>query len=318
MKKTRICNLLEIKYPILQGGMLWIANAELGAAVSNAGALGIISPLAGMESQGDSSENLRLQITKARELTEKSFGVNIPLDLQQSGILIDIILKEEVRIIVTSAGNPTHYTELLRQNGVRVIHVVSSVNQAQIAESSNVNAIIVEGVEAAGHLGFDELPLFSLIPQVADAVSIPVIAAGGIVDARGVVAALSLGAEGVQLGTRFVTVEENIANIRYKQAIIEAQDTDTVVTCRRLLPTRSLKTEFAQKLIELEESGASASDIREFLGYSRARGGQLEGDLINGEAYCGASAGLIKEILPVASVVQRLVEGYKEVLQNLV
>ena len=318
MKRTRICNLLEIKYPILQGGMLWIANAELGAAVSNAGALGIISPLAGMESQGDSLENLRLQITKARELTEKPFGVNIPLDLQQSGILIDIILKEEVRIIVTSAGNPTHYTELLRQNGVRVIHVVSSVNQAQIAESSNVNAIIVEGVEAAGHLGFDELPLFSLIPQVADAVSIPVIAAGGIVDARGVVAALSLGAEGVQLGTRFVAVEENIANIRYKQAIIEAQDTDTVVTCRRLLPTRSLKTEFAQKLIELEESGASASDIREFLGYSRARGGQLEGDLVNGEAYCGASAGLIKEILPVASVVQRLVEGYKEVLQNLV
>lgn len=318
MKRTRICNLLEIKYPILQGGMLWIANAELGAAVSNAGALGIISPLAGMESQGDSSENLRLQITKARELTEKPFGVNIPLDLQQSGILIDIILKEEVRIIVTSAGNPTHYTELLHQNGVRVIHVVSSVHQAQIAESSNVNAIIVEGVEAAGHLGFDELPLFSLIPQVADAVSIPVIAAGGIVDARGVVAALSLGAEGVQLGTRFVAVEENIANIRYKQAILEAQDTDTVVTCRRLLPTRSLKTEFAQKLIELEESGASASDIREFLGYSRARGGQLEGDLVNGEAYCGASAGLIKEILPVASVVQRLVEGYKEVLQNLV
>ena len=317
MKKTRVCDLLEIKYPILQGGMLWIANAELGAAVSNAGALGIISPLAGMESQGDSSENLRLQITKARELTEKPFGVNIPLDLQQSGILIDIILKEEVRIIVTSAGNPTRYTELLRQNGVRVIHVVSSVNQAQIAESSNVDAIIVEGVEAAGHLGFDELPLFSLIPQVADAVSIPVIAAGGIVDARGVVAALSLGAEGVQLGTRFVAVEENIANIRYKQAIIEAQDTDTVVTCRRLLPTRSLKTEFAQKLIELEESGAPASDIREFLGYSRARGGQLEGDLVNGEAYCGASAGLIKEILPVASVVQRLVEGYKKVIQNL-
>jgi len=298
--------------------MLWLANAELVTAVSNAGALGIISPLAGMERHGDSSKNLRAQITNARGLTEKPFGVNIPLDLRESGILVDIILKEEVRIVITSAGNPTYYTELLRQNGVKVIHVVSSVKQAQIAESSNVDAIIVEGVEAAGHLGFDELPLFSLIPQVADAVSIPVIAAGGIVDARGVVAALSLGAEGVQLGTRFVAVEENIANIRYKQAIIEAQDTDTVVTCRRLLPTRSLKTEFAQKLVELEESGASASDIREFLGYSRARGGQLEGDLVNGEAYCGASAGLIKEILPVASVVQRLVEGYKEVLQNLV
>ena len=154
-----------------------------------------------------------------------------------------------------------------------------------------MDAVIVEGVEAAAHLGFDEIPLFSLIPQVVDAVSIPVIAAGGIVDARGVVAAFALGAEGVQLGTRFVAVEENIANPKYKQAIIGAKDTDTVITCRKLLPTRSLKTEFTQRLLALEESGASAEEIRNFLGYSRARAGQLEGDLVNGEAYCGASAG---------------------------
>jgi enoyl-[acyl-carrier protein] reductase II len=318
MKRTKICDLLKIEYPIIQGGMLWLANAELAAAVSNTGALGIISPLAGMKRHGDSSENLRFQITKAKELTKKPFGINIPLDLQQSGILIDVILKEEVRTVVTSAGNPAHYTELLRQNGVTVMHVVSSVEQARIAESCTVDAVIVEGVEAAGHIGFDELPLFSLIPQVADAISIPVIAAGGIVDARGFVAALSLGAEGVQLGTRFVAVEENIANIRYKQAIIEAKDTDTTITCRRLLPTRSLKTEFSQKLLELEKSGASASDIRDFLGYSRARKGQLEGDLINGEAYCGASAGLIKEIIPVALVVQGLVDGYQEVIKKLI
>ena len=318
MKRTRICDLLEIKYPIIQGGMLWLANAELAAAVSNTGALGIISPLAGMERHGDSSENLRFQITKARELTEKPFGVNIPLDIKQSGILIDVILKEEVKLVVTSAGNPAHYTELMRKNGVTVMHVVCSVKQAQIAESCNVDAIIVEGVEAAGHTGFDELPLFSLIPQVADAISVPIIAAGGIVDARGVVAALSLGAEGVQLGTRFVAVEENIANLGYKQAIIAAKDTDTVITCRKLLPTRSLKTEFSRKLMKMEESGASAGDIRDFLGYSRARKGQLEGDLINGEAYCGASAGLIKEIIPVALVVQKLVEGYKEVTKKLV
>ena len=318
MKRTRICDLLAIKYPIIQGGMLWLANAELASSVSNAGALGIISPMAGMGKCGSSSEHLKFQIAKARELTNRPFGVNIPLDLEESGILVDVLLREEVEVVITAAGNPAHYTELLRQNGARVFHVVSSVRQAQIAEACTVDAVIVEGVEAAGHIGFDELPLFSLIPQVADAVSIPVIGAGGIVDARGLVAALSLGAEGVQLGTRFVAVEESIANIRYKQAIIEAKDTGTVVTCRRLLPTRTLKTEFSRKLLEMEESGASANDIREFLGRSRARKGQLEGDLINGEAYCGASVGLIREIIPAAMVVQKLVEGYEEIIKRLV
>ncbi len=298
--------------------MLWLADAELAAAVSNSGALGIISPLAGMEARGDSLENLRLQITKAGRLTEKPFGVNIPLDLGEAGLLIDLVLKEKVTIVVTSAGSPTHYTEILRQNGATVMHVVSSVKQAQRAESCEVDAVIVEGAEAAGHIGFDELPSFSLIPQVTDALSVPVIAAGGIVDARGVVAALSLGAEGVQMGTRFVAVEENIANITYKKAIVEAGDTDTVVTSRRLSPTRSLKTEFSRRLLDLEQTGASAGDIRDFLGYSRARKGQLEGDLTHGEAYCGASAGLIKEIIPVALVVREIVEGYEAVVQRLV
>ena len=317
MRKTRICKILNIEYPIIQGGMLWLANAELAAAVCNSGALGIISPLAGMERHGDVLKNLRLQISKVQELTDKPFGVNIPLDLPQSGILVDIILKEQVGIVVTSAGNPAHYTTLLRQNGAIVIHVVSSIKQAQMAESVNVNAIIVEGVEAAGHIGFDELPLFSLLPQVVDAVGIPVIAAGGIVDARGLVASFSLGAEGVQLGTRFVAVTENIAHPQYKQAIIKANDTDTVITCRKLLPTRSLKTEFSRKLLDLEKSGASADDIRDFLGYRRARNAQLEGDLTEGEAYCGASAGLIRDIIPAATVVQNLVEGYEEIIESL-
>ena len=297
--------------------MLWLANAELAAAVSNSGALGIISPLAGMERHGDASKNLRLQIAKVQELTDKPFGVNIPLDLPQGGILIDVILKEGVGVVVTAAGNPAHYTELLRQTGATVIHVVSSMKQAQMAELCNVDAIIVEGVEAAGHIGFDELPLFSLLPQAVDTVDIPVIAAGGIVDARGFVASFSLGAEGVQLGTRFVAVTESIAHPHYKHAIIGANDTDTVITCRNLLPTRSLKTEFAQKLLDLEKSGASADDIREFLGYRRARKAQLEGDLTEGEAYCGASAGLIREIIPAAAVVQNLVEGYEEIIESL-
>lgn len=317
MKKTRVCDLLGIRYPIIQGGMLWLATAELAAAVSNSGALGIISPLAGMEKYGDSIKNLQLQIGKTRDLTKKPFGINIPLDLEQSGMFIDVVLKEKADIVVTAAGDPHHYTEVLHKAGINVFHVISSVRQAQIAESCNADAVIVEGVEAAAHLGFDELPLFSLIPQVADVVSIPVIAAGGIVDARGVVAAFALGAEGVQLGTRFVAVEENIANSKYKQAIIEAKDTDTVITCRKLLPTRSLKTEFTRRLLELEESGASAGDIRNFLGYSRARTAQIEGNLDNGEAYCGASAGLVKEIIPAGMVVQRLVQGYKEILKKL-
>lgn len=297
--------------------MLWLATAELAAAVSNAGALGMISPFAGMERNGDPLENLRLQIARTRKLTKKPFGINIPLDLDQSGILIDTILKEKVNIVVTAAGDPHHYTEVLRKEGNKVLHVVSTAKQAQSAESCKADAVIVEGVEAAAHLGFDEIPLFSLIPQVADVVSIPVIAAGGIADARGVVAAFALGAEGVQLGTRFVAVEENIAHSKYKQAILNAEDTGTAITCRKLLPTRSLKTEFTRRLLELEESGASAGDIRNFLGYSRARTGQIEGDLENGEAYSGASAGLIKEVLSVAMVVERLVEEYQKVIKKI-
>ena len=318
MKRTRICDLLGIEYPILQGGMLWLATAELAAAVSNAGALGMISPYGGMEKHGDPSENLRIQIAKIRESTKRPFGINLPLDLQQSGILIDVLLREKIRIIITAAGNPSLYTELLHQEGVKVLHVVSSAKQAKMAEASRVDALIVEGVEAAAHVGFDELPLFSLIPQVSDAVSIPVIAAGGIVEARGMVAAFALGAEGVQLGTRFVAVEENIAHPNYKRAIIKAEDTDTVIRCRKLLPTRYLKTEFSKRLSELEESGISVDEIRDFLGYSRARKGQLEGDLENGEAYGGASAGLIKEIIPAALVVQRLVEGYQKIVKKII
>jgi enoyl-[acyl-carrier protein] reductase II len=317
MKRTRVCDLLRIDYPILQGGMLWLATAELAAAVSNAGALGIISPFAGMERHGDALENLRLQIVKGRKLTKKPFGVNIPLNLEQSGLLIDLILREKVNMVVTAAGDPHHYTEALRKEEIKVFHVVSNEKQAQSAESCKADAVIVEGAEAAGHLGFDEIPLFSLIPQVVDVVSVPIIAAGGIADARGVVAAFALGAEGVQLGTRFVAVEENIAHSKYKQAILKAEDADTVITCRKLLPTRSLKTEFTRRLLELEGLGASAGEIREFLGYSRARTGQLEGDLENGEAYSGASAGLIKEILPAAEVIQRLVEGYQKVIKKI-
>ncbi len=317
MKATRFCNLLGIRYPIVQGGMLWLATAELAAAVSNEGAFGVISPLAGMEIDGDPSENLKKQLTRIKRLTKKPFGINIPLDLPYAGILIDIILHERIGVVITGAGDPGHYTDLLKHEGVKVLHVVSNVKQARKAEKSDIDAIIAQGIEGAAHNGPDELPLFSLIPQIADAVSIPVIAAGGIVDTRGVVAAMVLGAEGVQLGTRFVAVEESIAHPAYKQAVIDACDTDTVITCRKLMPTRSLKTEFSNRLVEMESSGASDRDFLDFLGYRRNRIAQIEGDLAQGEAYCGASGGLIKEILPAGEVIQRLVKGYKKVIKDL-
>jgi enoyl-[acyl-carrier protein] reductase II len=318
MKKTRVSQILGIEYPILQGGMLWLADAGLAAAVSNAGGLGVLSPMAGMEAQGEPVDNLKVQIEKAKGLTEKPFGVNIPIDLRDCGLLMDLILTQEVQVVVTAAGDPRLYTELLQSQGTKVLHVVSSVRHARAAESAGVDAIIVEGVEAAARNGFDELPLFSLIPQVADAVSLPVIAAGGIVDSRGVVAAMALGAEGVQLGTRFVVVKENIASRKYKDAIIAAKDTDTVITCRQLIPSRSLKTtEFTQTLLALEEGGATADELRDFIGFAASRKAGPEGDLENGEAYCGSSAGLIQEILEAGEVVRMLVNGFQEVIDTL-
>jgi len=318
MKKTRVSEILGIEYPILQGGMLWLADAGLAAAVSNAGGLGVISPMAGMDAHGEPGDNLKDQIEKAKGLTEKPFGVNIPIDLRDCGLLMDLILTQKVQVVVTAAGDPRLYTELLQSQDTKVLHVVSSVRHAKAAESAGVDAIVVEGVEAAARNGFDELPLFSLIPQVVDAVGIPVIAAGGIVDSRGVVAAMALGAEGVQLGTRFVVVKESIASQKYKDAIIAAKDTDTVITCRQLIPSRSLKTtEFTQALLALEEGGATADELRDFIGHAASRTGGLEGDLENGEAYCGSSAGLIHEILGAGEVVRRLVNGCQEVIDSL-
>lgn len=318
MKKTRICKRLGIQYPILQGGMLWLADAGLAAAVSNAGGLGVISPMAGMKPHGNPVKNLNAEIVKAKKLTSKPFGVNIPLDLRDCGLLMEVILEHQVKVVVTAAGDPRLYTELLQSGQTRVLHVVSSVKHAKVAENAGVDALVCEGVEAAARNGFDELPLFSLIPQVADAVKIPIIAAGGIADSRGIAAAFALGAEGVQLGTRFVAVRESIAHQNYKNAIVEAGDVDTVITCRPLIPSRSLKnTEFTQVLLGMEQAGASADEIREFMGHAASRRAGLEGDLDNGEAYCGSSAGLIHEIMTAQEVIQRLVDGYPEVVKKL-
>ena len=316
IKKTKPCHLLGIEHPVIQGGMLWLANAVLAASVSNAGALGVISPLAGMAPDDNPSDNLKIQVKKAKKNTPKPFGVNLPLDLPYIGNLIDVVLQEEVKIVITAAGNPADYSGLFRNQGCIILHVVSNVHHAKIAESCGVHMVIAEGVEAAAHIGKDELPLFSLIPQVADAVSIPVIAAGGIVDSRGMIAAMALGAQGVQLGTRFVAVNENPAHINYKNAILEANASDTIITGRRFMPTRSLKTRFSRRLAELEKAGADHQELMAFIGYRSNQKAQVLGDLAQGEAYCGASADIIKEILPAATVVQLLVKGYDKILER--
>jgi enoyl-[acyl-carrier protein] reductase II len=297
--------------------MLWLADAGLAASVSNAGGLGVISPMAGMAPHGDPVENLTTQIKKAKTLTRKPFGVNIPLDLRDCGLILDLILTHKIKVVITAAGDPRLYTELLHSGNTRVLHVVSNVKQARVAEKAGVDAVIAEGVEAAARNGFDELPLFSLIPQVADAVSLPVVAAGGIVDSRGMAAVFALGAEAVQLGTRFIATTECIASQKYKQAIVQAADTDTVITCRQLVPSRSLKkTEFTQVLLGMEAAGATADELRDFMGHAASRRAGLEGDLDNGEAYCSSSAGLIHDIISAGEVVQRMVDGYPEVLKR--
>jgi len=318
IKRTRLCDLLGIEYPIIQGGMVWIANAELAAAVSNAGGLGLISPTAGMSRNDDQVENLKQQIKIARGLTSKPFGVNLPiLNNSQIEDLVATVIDARVKVVVTAAGNPALYTNRFKEAGIKVLHVVAAVRHAQSAEKRGVDAVIAEGYEAGGHNGMDELTTFILVPQVVDAVTIPVVAAGGIADARGVVAALVLGADGVQMGTRFVATQECMAHQNFKEAIVRASDVDTVITGRKLGPVRILKNEVATKILEMEAAGASVEELLAFIGSSRYRTGQFEGDLANGQTYCGSIAGMIKEIKSVNEVMRGIVDNYEKVLASL-
>lgn len=317
MKKTTICYLLGIEYPIIQGGMAWIANAELAAAVSNAGGLGLISPDAGMALNADRVEHLCSQLRKASSLTDKPFGVNLPLPVARVKELIDVVIQQRVSLVVTSMGDPMSYTYYLKDAGIKVLHVVASVKHATRAEACGVDAVIAEGCEAGGHIGFDELSTLVLVPQVVDAVKIPVIAAGGIADARGFIAALALGAEGVQMGTRFLASHQCLAHRNAKEAVVKASDTDTIVTCRKFSPRRTLRNEVTTRLAEMESAGASAHDIEAFLGTGRVRKAEIDGDLVNGEVYCGAIAGMITEIVNAGEIVQSIVSASEAVLTRL-
>jgi enoyl-[acyl-carrier protein] reductase II len=308
---TRITKLFNIKYPIIQAGMVWVSGWKLASAVSNSGGLGLIG------SGSMKPELLREHIRNCTLGTTKPFGVNIPLLRVDAGELIKITIQEGVKIVFTSAGSPSKHIEILKKNDIKVVHVVSSVKFALKAEGAGCDAVVGEGVEAGGHNGAEQTTTLCLIPQLAEAINIPVIAAGGIADGRGILAALSLGAEGVQLGTRFAATIESSAHTNYKKRIIEAGDGDTLLAFKKLALVRMLKNDFALRSEKAEEEGWSEEQLRELLGRKRERSGIFEGDENEGELEAGQSSGLIKEILPVKELFEKLISEFNNARDNI-
>jgi len=293
--------------------MIWCSGWELASAVSNAGGLGLIG------SGSMSSEILREQIKKCKAATNKPFGVNIPLLFPSSDEFIKIVIEEKVPIVFTSAGNPAKYTSLLKQQGIKVVHVIANVKFAKKCEEAGVDAIVAEGFEAGGHNGKEETTTMVLIPMVRAAIKIPLIAAGGIGTGRGMLAAMALGAEGVQIGSRFVASEESSAHENFKQKVIEAKDGDTQLTLKRIVPVRLIKNKFFNEVDEMEIHGASTEQLSELLGKGRARKGMFEGNVDEGELEIGQISGLIKEIKPAEKIVEEIMDEFykaKEELSN--
>ena len=292
--------------------MVWVSGWKLASAVSNAGALGLIG------AGSMKPDLLREHIRKTREATTKPFGVNIPLLRPDAQELINVALKEHVRIFFTSAGHPIKFTASLKAAQCTVVHVTSNVKQAKKAEECGCDAVVAEGFEAGGHNGVDEIATFALVPQVVDAVSIPVVAAGGIADGRQMFAAFALGAEAVQMGTRFAATFESAAHDRYKQAVIDAKDGDTLLTLKKVTPVRMLKNPFALKAREGEMAGKSKEELTQMLGSGRERKGIFEGNWEEGEFEMGQSSGLVKEILPAAEVVRRTMREFEEAKNRVI
>jgi enoyl-[acyl-carrier protein] reductase II len=300
---------LEIEYPVIQGGMAWVATAELAAAVSNAGGLGLIG------AGNAPGEVVEKEILKAKELTDKPFGVNVMLLSPFVDEVMEVVYKNRVQVVTTGAGNPGKYIGKLKEIGTKIIPVVPSVALARRMESMGVDAVIAEGTEAGGHIG--ELTTMCLVPQVVDAVTIPVIAAGGIADGRGIVAALALGAEGVQIGTRFVCSEECTVHPNYKEAIIKAKDRDAVVTGRITgHPVRCLKNKLTREFDRLEKGGVSAEEI-EKLGAGKLREAVVEGNVESGSVMAGQIAGLVNDIKPVKCIIKNMITQAEEILNSM-
>ena len=309
--KNRITELFQIKYPLIQAGMIWNSGWKLASAVSNAGGLGLIG------AGSMYPEVLKGHIQKCKKATSKPFGVNVPMLYPNVEEIIQIIVNEGVKIVFTSAGNPKTWTPFLQKHGVKVVHVVSSVKFAVKSEQAGVDAVVAEGFEAGGHNGREETTTFTLIPMVKEKLQIPLIAAGGIATGRGMLAAMVLGADAVQIGSRFVASNEASSHINFKNEVIKAEDGDTHLTLKELAPVRLIKNKFYTELQDLYQKNPTIEQLKEKLGRARAKKGMFEGDLENGELEIGQAAGLIHEIKPAGEIVKEIITEFKLISQNL-
>lgn len=301
---NRIKKLFGIKYPIIQGGMIWNSGYKLASAVSNAGGLGLIG------AGSMYPEVLREHIQKCKKATNKPFGVNVPMLYPNVEEIMKIIVEEGVKIVFTSAGNPKTWTPFLKENGITVVHVVSSSKFALKAQEAGVDAVVAEGFEAGGHNGREETTTLTLIPMVKENITIPLIAAGGIATGKGMLAAMVLGADGVQMGSRFAASTESSAHIDFKKTILETQEGETLVTLKELAPVRLIKNKFFNDVQEAYANCASVEDLKTLLGRARAKRGMFEGDLVEGELEIGQIAGLIHDILPVETIIGNVIAEF--------
>ena len=311
MNKNKICELFNIEKPIIQAGMIWCSGWELASAVSNAGGLGLIG------SGSMYPDILRIHIKKCKQATNKPFGVNVPLLYPNIEEHIKIIIEEGVKIVFTSAGNPKIWTNHLKQHGIIVVHVVSALKFALKCVEAGVDAIVAEGFEAGGHNGKEETTTFVLIPQIKSSISLPIIAAGGIATGTQMAAAFTLGADGVQIGSRFVATFESSAHENFKNKIIQAKEGDTQLTLKQLTPVRLIKNKFFDEVIQAEQSGASIEELKNLLGKARAKKGMFEGDLIDGELEIGQVSASINEIKSAAEVVNEIYSDFKSVIKKI-
>ncbi|MCC7455157.1 MAG: nitronate monooxygenase [Crocinitomix sp.] len=305
MEENRITTLFGIEFPLIQAGMIWCSGWELAAAVSNAGGLGIIG------AGSMYPEILEEHLVKCKSATNKPFAVNLPMLYPDIEAHIALILKHKIQIVFTSAGNPATWTETLKKNGITVVHVVPSLKFALKAEAAGVDAVVVEGFEAGGHNGADETTTITLIPAVKEKIKIPIIAAGGIATGRGMLAAMILGADGVQIGSRFVASTESSAHVNFKNRVVETGDGGTHLTLKELTPVRLIKNEFYQKIQEAYAADAPIRDLKVLLGRGRAKKGMFEGDLIEGELEIGQVASIIHSIQPAAEIVAEIIQEFR-------
>jgi enoyl-[acyl-carrier protein] reductase II len=325
MIKNRIGELAGIRYPLIQAPMNWVSGAELAAAVSEAGGLGTLGPNAGAEEISDdvqvTGERLREQIRKVRRLTDNPFAVNVPISLGEgmkySKKCVEVVIEEAVPVVISSVGAPDVYTKKLHEAGIKVIHAISTPRHARKAEEVGVDAVVCEGYEAGGHKGFTELTTLVLTPMVRDAVKIPVIAGGGIADARGVLAALALGADAVYMGTRFMATMESTSHPKVKEAVVKAKDVCTVSVPKEFMLARSLRNAFTDQYLEMRREGASAEALREYLAKHSQYCGQHLGDVENAEVHCGQVAGLIDSAPSAAEVISGIIRNMSALMEEV-